>query len=122
MQNWVYRYRDRGLDGLAAKTSGGHPPRLDPARHAEFIARITAGPREGDGVCTLRAKEARSILEREFGVVYTAKGVYDLMHRLGLSCLKPRPRHERSDPEAMTKFKKHSAPPLSRPSDTPSSP
>ena len=26
---------------------------------------------------------------------------YDLMHRLNLSCLSPRPRHRKNDPEAM---------------------
>jgi transposase len=115
VQNWVYRYRDRGIDGLTPGKSKGHPPRLDPSRNAEFVAPMQAGPREGDGVCTLRAKEARAILEREFGVVYTVKSVYDLMHRLGLSCLKPRPRHEHSDPEAMRKFKEETAPFVSRP-------
>jgi putative transposase len=114
-RSWFSRDRDRGFNGLAPGKSKGHAPRLDPSRHAEFIARVRAGPREDDGVCTLRAKDARDILEREFGVVYTVKGVCDLMHRLGLSCLKPRPRHERGDPEAMRKFKDETAPSLSRP-------
>ncbi len=115
VQTWVYRYRDRGLDGLMPIPSKGRAPRLPPERSAEFLARLAAGPREGDGVCTLRARDARWILEREFGVAYTVKGVYDLMHRLGLSCLKPRPRHEKSDPVAMKKFREESARLLSAP-------
>lgn len=115
VQTWAYRYRDRGIDGLVALKAKGHAPRLAPERNAEFIARMTAGPRESDGVCTLRARDAQRILLGEFGVRYELKGVYDLMHRLGLSCLKPRPRHEKSDPVAMKTFKEETAPLLSAP-------
>lgn len=115
VQVWAYRYRDRGIDGLVAVKAKGHAPRLAPERNAEFVARMTAGPRESDGVCTLRARDAQRILLDEFGVRYELKGVYDLMHRLGLSCLKPRPRHEKSDPAAMKTFKDETAPLLSAP-------
>jgi transposase len=113
VQAWAYRYRDGGIDALIPRKAPGHKTLLPPERQAEFRARIIAGPRDGDGVCTLRAKDARRILREEFGVAYELKSVYDLLHRLGLSCLKPRPRHERSDPEAMRKFKEQSAPFLS---------
>lgn len=113
VQAWVYRYRDQGIDALRPRKSPGPAPLLPPERNARFVARMIAGPREGDGVCTLRAKDARRILREEFGVAYKLQSVYDLMHRLGLSCLKPRPRHEKSDPEAMRKFREESAPFLS---------
>lgn len=44
------------------------------------------------------------ILEAEFGVAYSLNGVYDLMHRLGLSCLKPRPRHRKADPQTQQRW------------------
>lgn len=115
VQTWVYRYRDGGVAALVARKPPGQRSRLPPDRAPAFIARMTAGPRPGDGVCTLRAKDAQRILLDEFGVAYRLQSVYDLMHRLGLSCLKPRPRHERSDPEAMRRFKEESAPLLSAP-------
>ncbi|UCE48281.1 MAG: winged helix-turn-helix domain-containing protein, partial [Phycisphaerales bacterium] len=46
--------------------------------------------------------------EKEFGVLYTLDGVYKLLHRLGYSCLKPRPRHEKADPAVQQAFKKTS--------------
>lgn len=113
VQAWAYRYRDGGIAGLTPGEAPGNRPLLVPERHEEFRKRIVDGPRESDGVCTLRAKDARRILREEFGAAYTLAGVYDLMHRLGLSCLKPRPRHEASDPEAMRKFAEESAPLLS---------
>jgi transposase len=56
-------------------------------------------------VCTLRGRDVVSILEREFGVTYSLDGAYDLLERLGYSCLTPRPRHERADPAAVADFK-----------------
>ena len=75
--------------------------------YAEFKARVDAGPRPSDGVCTLRGKDVVHILESEFGVGYTLDGAYDLLHRLGYSCLTPRPVHEKNDPALVQHFKKH---------------
>ena len=113
VQEWAYRYRDGGIGALIPGKAPGNASRLPRERYQEFKERISAGPRPGEGVCTLRAKEAQRILREEFGVAYELKSVYDLLHRVGLSCLKPRPRHEKSDPATMKKFKEESAPLLS---------
>ncbi len=44
------------------------------------------------------------MLACEFGVHYTLDGVYDLMKRLNLSCLKPRPCHRKNDEHAMRQW------------------
>lgn len=73
-----------------------------------------AGKSNGeDGVCTLRGRDAQHILEQEFGVRYSLSTAYSLLHALGLSCLAPRPRHEKNNQAAMARFKE-SAPFLSR--------
>ena len=113
VESWAYRYRDGGLEALTPKPRPGRPPRLTPRRAREFKARFTAGPTEADGVCTLRGKDAVRILNDEFKVGYSLSGTYDLLHRLGLSCLVPRPRHEKNDPAAMGAFQQR-APLLSR--------
>ena len=65
------------------------------------------GPTEADGgVCTLRGLDAVAVLEREFGVAYSLKGAYDLLHRLGFSCLRPRSRHRKNEPAAMDQFRR----------------
>ena len=114
VQDWVYAYRDGGVDDLLPGKSPGRPTKLPREREAEFKARLNAGPRPQDGgVCTLRGKDVVSILEREFGVTYSLDGAYDLLERLGYSCLTPRPRHEKNDPAAMAEFKEQ-APLLSK--------
>jgi transposase len=110
VQRWAYAYRDHGVGGLKDKPRGGRKPRLSPESEAALRARIQAGPRPEDGVCTLRGKDIRRILEDEHGQKYSLNGVYDILHRLGYSCLAPRPRHEKQDPAAQETFKTESAP------------
>lgn len=114
VQRWAYAYRDGGIQALSVKRQPGKPPRLRPPHEAAFLARIEAGPTQADGgVCTLRGRDAVRILEAEFGARYSLAGAYDLLHRLGYSSLRPRPRHRKSDPAAQEKFKAD-APLLSR--------
>jgi transposase len=118
VQRWAYAYRDGGIDAIATTPHPGKPARLPADRHDELRARLDAGPRPEDGVCTLRGRDVQRILAEEFGVEYSLQAVYDTLHRLGYSCLKPRPRHERQDPEAQNRFKEEVAPFLSAPSAT----
>lgn len=101
VQYWVYRYRDGGLDALQDRPRSGQPTRLPRWREAEFCARLDAEPPAAAGVCTWRGVDIVRLLRDEFGVTYTLQGVYDLLHRLGYSYLRPRPRHRQNDPRAM---------------------
>jgi len=74
----------------------------------KFCRRIAKGPSKQDGVSVLNGPAIKRLLEREFSVVYSLWGVYDLLHRLGYSCLCPRPQHEKADPKAQEEFKKTS--------------
>jgi transposase len=114
VQLWVYAYRDRGLEAIGPKRQPGCPSKLPEEKQPSFRDRLLGGPTARDGVCTLRAKEIRRILWEEFGVEYTVAGVYDLLHRLGFSCLAPRPRHRKNDPAPMQQWVEQ-APLLSKP-------
>lgn len=114
VDEWLGRYRRGGLPNLTARKQRGNKPALSPPQQQAFKARILAGPTEADGgVCTLRGADARRILAVELGVPLKLSAAYAWMHRVGLSCLKPRPRHKKNDPAAMEKFKTD-APLLSR--------
>ncbi len=114
VQTWAYAYRDGGLDAIAPKPRPGRRPRLDPAEQKAFIERFKQGPGDDEALCTYRGKDAQRILRESHGVNYSLRGVYELLHRNGLSCLKPRPRHRKNDPQAMKEFLEQ-APLLSRP-------
>lgn len=101
VQRWCYAYRDQGIKGLVPARRGGSQPRLKAQQVSAFIQRFTAGPTEADGGrCTLRGKDAQRILAEEFKVSYSLNGVYQLLHRHRLACLKPRPRHRKQDASA----------------------
>lgn len=105
VQAWAYAYRDHGLKAVKEEPRPGRPTKLPRDQEEAFKQRLLAGPVEADGgVCTLRGRDAQRILASQFGVQYTLEGVYDLMHRLNLSCLKPRPRHRKNDPQAMKQW------------------
>jgi transposase len=106
VQEWVARYNRNGIDGLTEGVRTGKPPKLARDRHEQLKTRLDAGALATDGVCTLRAADVKRILENEFNVVYSLKGVYKLLHRLGYSCLAPRPRHKLADAAAQEAFKK----------------
>ena len=94
VQRWVYAYRDGGIDAICPKRQTGRPRKLTELEEVEFRERILAGPKPQDAVCSLRGKDARRIINEQFGVRYSLPGVYALLHRLGLSSLVPRPRHK----------------------------
>lgn len=106
VQEWVARYNRHGIEGLKDGVHTGKPPKLARDRHEQLKARLDAGVLPTDGVCTLRAADVKKILEKEFNVIYSLKGVYKLLHRLGYSCLTPRPRHKLMDPATAEAFKK----------------
>jgi transposase len=114
VQDWCYAYRDGDIDAIQPKPHPGRQPKLPRHRESELMARLDGGPRPQDGVCTLRGKDVVRILEQEFGVRYSLDGVYDLLERLGYSCLAPRPRHEKADPAMQQRFRDES-PLLSKP-------
>lgn len=115
VDEWVGRYRVGGVDNIHARKQRGNRPSLTPQQQAAFKARLLAGPVADvdKGVCTLRGRDAQRILDVEFGVPLKLSAVYQWMHRVGLSCLKPRPRHRKNDPQAMNDWLER-APFLSR--------
>lgn len=104
VQRWAYAYRDHGLEAVVAKKPTGRKTILPKDRHEVFKQRVLDGPTEDDGVCVLRGRDMIRILEKEFGVSYQLNGLYDLLHRLNLSVLAPRPEHRKADPEVMAKW------------------
>jgi transposase len=99
VDQWLARYRGGGIEALRPRKSPGRPPRLAAGRRAEFKARFLGGPTAAadGGVCALRGLDAQRILKAEFGAEMKLSGVYELMRRLNLSLLKPRPRHPKND-------------------------
>ena len=104
-QRWVYRYNEEGLEGLNDRRGEEPQPTLTPQQEERVCQRLEAGPTAEDRVCSLRGVDVQRILATEFGVLRSLSGIYHLLHRLGYSYLRPRPRHRRADPQAQEEFK-----------------
>lgn len=107
VQEWVRRYNADGLEGLKDQRRGGNRRHLSVVQEAQvrqYLDRSAADPHQG----LRRGEDLRRWLEQRFGVLYSLAGVYELLHRLGYSCLMPRPRHAQADPQAQAAFKKTS--------------
>jgi transposase len=105
IQSWVAHYNQGGLPALQERPHTGRPPRLAGPEGPRFQARLEAGPKPADGVCTFRCQDLGRILEEEFGVSLRRQAMYDLLHRLNYSSLMPRPQHEQANPEVQEFFK-----------------
>jgi transposase len=108
VRNWVHRYNRGGLVGLQDQRKG-RQCRLSASQLEKMRKRLRAGAQPEDGVCSLRGRDIQRILEQEFHVRYGRSSVYYLLHhQLGMSYLKPRPLHRKTDLEAQDTFKKTS--------------
>src|SRR5512147_341307 len=105
VQTWVGQYNQGGVPALQERPHTGRPPRLAGPELLRFQARLEAGPKPEDGVCTFRCQDLCRILEEEFGVTLRRQAMYDLLHRLDYSSLMPRPQHEQANPEVQEFFK-----------------
>ncbi len=103
-QRWVSRYNAEGLTGLDDRRGREERLPLTPEEQDEFRRRLDAGPTAQDEVCSLRDKDVQRILAQEFHLLRSLAGVYHLLHRFGYSCLRPRPRHRKADPQKPAAF------------------
>ena len=108
IQNWVRWYNDGAIAGLKDRPRSGRTPKLSASQQRRLCKRLDAGTTNSQRGPILNGPAIQQVLAREFGVLYCLNGVYELLHRLGYSCLCPRPKHEQSDPEVQEAFKKTS--------------
>jgi len=104
-QRWIARYNEQGLAGLDDLRGQKSQLPLTPQQQEAVCERVDSGPTDKDGVCSLRGKDVQRILAEEFGLLRSLSSVYWLLHRLGYSYLRPRPKHRQHDPAAMEAFK-----------------
>jgi transposase len=109
LRKWVHRFNDQGPSALCDAPRSGQPPKLKGKQVEDFKNRVRKGITSKDNTCSLNGKDLQQILKNEFGAEYSLSGTYFILHRLGFSCLCPRPQHPQADIEAQEAFKKTSS-------------
>jgi transposase len=119
VDQWVGRYRRRGIDALVPKRQPGAARRLTAEQEAQLCDMLDAGPAREECIAAYNGPILRQKINERFGKVYSLDGIYKLLHRLGYNDLMPRPHHPDTDPAALEAFKKKNCPSVwlrSRPS------
>jgi transposase len=107
LQRWLAWYRAGGLGEVPRRVRGhgsrGRAPRLSVEQRRALVARAAGG--------RFRSyEEARRWVRREYGVVYTYKGMYAALARLGVRPKVPRPAAARAGPAAQAAWQRGASP------------
>jgi transposase len=104
LRDWVLRYNEHGIDGLADRWGDGRPPTFDAQEQAELMRIVLAGPDpETSGLSAYTLEDLAGICEQRFGKRMHPWSLGRLLKRLGLSRQKARPSHPQKDRPAALK-------------------
>ncbi|MBF0561780.1 MAG: transposase, partial [Alphaproteobacteria bacterium] len=104
---WHNRYEEEGIDGLHDRFRASRKCRVSAEIGQEIYDRMCAGADlDRDGVVTFRGLDVKQWLEKDYDIKLQKTAVYELIHRLKLSWLVPRPRHWLADAQAQAEFLK----------------
>ena len=107
LRDWVRRYNEFGVDGLADRKSSGRPPILSEDQLAQLAQWVRQGPDlQKDGIVRWRLSDLAVRISQEFHVAIAEGGVGKILRRLGFSHISVRPRHPRQDTQALEAHKK----------------
>jgi transposase len=85
IQLWVAKYNAGGMDALTDKPRLGRPPLLTLKQQEQLKAWIETGPRGEDLASVSNAETIDECVEKQFGVLYSPRGLQYLLGRLGFS-------------------------------------
>jgi transposase len=109
LRDWVIRYNEHGLDGLADLPREGRPPKLDAKEKAELMRIVLAGPNpEVSGLSAFTREDLVRICKKRFAKSLHVTSMGRILRELGLSRQKARPSHPEKDLAAQAAFKKSS--------------
>jgi transposase len=110
LRDWVIRYNDHGLAGLADLPKGHNPEKLTDEEKAILKDKILQTPDPAkDGVCAWRVADLCAFVEARFQKQVSLSGMWGILKRMGLSHQKTRPVHPKSDRDAQDAFKKRAS-------------
>jgi transposase len=109
LRDWVLRYNEHGVDGLASRKPPGAAPKLSAAQMSELRDLVLAGPDpKANKVVRWRCLDLREEVTQRFSVTVPKRTIAKWLRKLKLTRLQPRPFHPKKDAAAQEAFKKTS--------------
>ena len=108
VRNYVNAYERSGLEGLAIKKPPGRPAKLNKAQEQQLYDCITTQLPKDVGFAPFvnwTASLACQWVKKEFGVIFSERGMRDVFCRLKLSYTRPTYTLKKADPETQKAFK-----------------
>ncbi len=105
LQDWIRRYRDRGIAGLAKGPFPGGKSKLSQEQKSDLATIIAAGP-EAAGFDTgvWIAPIVVELVKRRYGVSYSSSQIARILHDLRFSVQYPTKRLAKADEQAQEKW------------------
>src|SRR5204863_3675048 len=107
LRDWVHRYNESGLEGLADRPRRNGPrPRLLAEQQAKVAEWVEQGPDlERDGVVRWRCVDLQQRIKQAFAVSLHERTVGKLLRKLSFRRLSVRPQHPQSVPDEQAVFR-----------------
>lgn len=108
VKSHIMAFYHSGLQGLEFKRSTGRKPYLTPDQEKEIYDVVTdKTPQESgfDGEMNWTSKFIKQLIQKQFNVKYSDRGVRSLLQRIGMSYTRPTYRLAKADPEKKEQFK-----------------
>lgn len=103
----LHRFQEKGISAKDDGKRSGRPKSLTRPQLKSLRKRLISGPRKGQNPLWT-TKMVMDYVEKKYRIKYTTRHMRRLLHQLGFTIQKPRPRHYLADLEQQAKFKKTS--------------
>lgn len=108
VSNILRRFERTGVEGCYAKKQTGQPSKLRPLQKLKLKRSVSKPPiDQGLPFVCWTTKLIQYFIEKNFGITYVLRQVYNLVSSLGLSIQKPRPEHIKANKKLQARFKKN---------------
>jgi transposase len=109
LRDWVHRYNEVGIAGLASRKPPGAVAKLTQTQMAELREWVVCGPDPKiHKVVRWRCVDLRAEVTKRFSVTVPERTIGKWLRKLRLTQLQPRPFHPKKDAAAQEAFKKTS--------------
>ena len=104
VSKWISKHKaGRTLETLPRS---GRPTKLNSERLDKLRQKLIAEvKRANKKYCSLSTKQLSIIIKKEIGQGYSLRHVERIMHKIGFSLIKPRPKHIKQDPKKVEEFR-----------------
>jgi transposase len=111
VRDWVFRFNERGPEGLIDPKGSGRPPKLNKSQRQALVQMVESGPiPAAHGVVRWRLLDLAQWVWEAFRIRISVQTLSRELRALGYRKLSARPRHYAQDRDAMAAFKKTSPP------------